>query len=189
MIRRTGIVCALFLAACTLSAQEIQRVSIAAGGGGNLSIGNLSDYGQEGVHGLVRLSLVPIPNTAEEVELGLSGAYFVIPTDRATTGDVTFIFGGVDLRLYAWQMGSSRIYVTMGAGIARASWDRFPDQNPSPGVAEKFTATSPYGAGGLGIELGRESRPIPFIETAITNVSGPKFGNLFTFRLTGGLRF
>lgn len=188
MIRRTGIVCALFLAACTLSAQETQRVSIAAGGGGNLSIGNLSDYGQEGAHGMVRLGYIPIPNTAKEVELGLSGAYFVIPTDRATTGDVTFILGGLDLRLYAWKMGSSRMYVTMGAGVARVAWDRFPNQTPPPGVDQKFTSTSPYGAGGLGIELGRKGSPIPFIETALTNVSGPKFGNLYTLRLTGGLR-
>ena len=192
LILTTVLLC--FLCGTTVRSQSSQvvylkdtpdrLVHVYLGGGTALPVSNLADQTNSGYTGTLGVGIIPTFLSSGDIEIVLRGQYDRLSGASSTRPDISFMSVGLDWKLNLAPRRSTNWYLIAGGGFTRTAWHEFENNGRT---IPQITESHLYGAGGMGIEFVRKSAS-PYIEARLANVTGPRMGNYYFFRIMAGLK-
>jgi hypothetical protein len=127
-----------------------------------------------GICGDLVAGLRPFPSTPE-IEIAARGSFSRFFGSTPARWVRSVASASVDIRFYPDLDNTQRLYLILGAGMARADM-------------EFTTVDDPYGCIGVGAEVIGQAKLRYIVELRLSDLSNSTYGDLRTLSLTFGLR-
>ncbi len=164
--------------------QTGRAIEVSAAGSVGLPREKLETHVQQGYGGSLGLNLASRSVSPGAISFGLNLNCDLMPADRDDRADLSFLAGGLGLRLSLANPHSDHLYLSLIGGWSRVGWSEIVAEGRSvPSVTESGPFLSP----GLGLAYKRTGLS-PFVQLEYVVVSGTRIGNYEFLRISAGAR-
>jgi hypothetical protein len=171
-------------AALATQAQEGRPIRFYIAGGVHQAIGELREQVKTGYGGSAGLGLLPGSHSTGNIELVLRGQYDFFPSNSLHGPNISFVSGGLELKLNHVDDQSIIYYLLLGTGYSHTEWSSY----QSAGTEIPETAkNNPYLSPGMGMEFTKQTLS-PFVQVRLVLVSGQRIGNYYFVRAFLGIK-
>jgi len=185
-IHGSGLALAIVLALCLSGrAQTKSGFEIGLAGSVGLPQNQLGDRTNQGYGGSFGLTHSAASASSGAVAFGLNVTYDFLPADRDGRADLTFLAGGLSIRLSLADPQGDHIYLLMIGGWSRVKWG---EHQVERATITGVTENGPYVSPGIGL-LYRRTKLSPFFQLEYVVVSGKRIGNYEFLRFSAGARW